>query len=415
MNPASPSPVRPRYLAWLAGFVFTGLAGVLAINIVVDPFGILGLVNVSGFNAEKTERFQGGARVERSLRLWLGRYDTIILGTSRAMYGLDPSRPALRPFRAYNAGLGGTSMSEVYRVGRFALEHQRARRMIVGLDLFMFNSRRGVRGDFAVSGFAGIPMPYVYAQSFLDYGSLSASFRTAIDNLMGKKSGERVNGHLDGSIRIRLRKNPRKPFEKFVIRPPRALRDYDYDRSSIFLLGDLLTRFADAGLTTYLFISPGHVRSIEALAASGLYDTFDQWKRDLAALVDQVNAGAVEARSVTLWDFSGYNSITTERVPARGEEGELTWFWDKSHYKPATGDMVVARMLNLDGNVARPPEDFGVQLSGATVDVALQLMRERRRAYCLNHPDEFGHVARTIERATAKRGTESRQSAAPAC
>ena len=407
MNPPSPSPVRPWYLVWLAGFMFTGLAAVLAINIVVDPSGTLGLVNVSGFNAEKTNRFHDGARVERSLRLWLDRYDTIILGTSRVVHGLDPSRPALRPFRAYNAGVGRASLTEVYQVGRFALEHQRATRMIVALDFSMFNSRRGVKGDFGASGFAGTPMPYVYAGSFLDYRSLRASFRTVVDNLMGKKSGQRVNGYLDRSIRIKDRKNPPKAFEKFVVRPE-DFRDYDYDPGSIFLLGDILTRFADAGLTTYLFISPVHVRKIESIVAAGLYDTFDQWKRDLAALVDQVNASAVEARLVTLWDFSGYNSITTERVPARDEASELTWYWDKSHYKPATGDMVVARILNLDGDVARPPEDFGVQLSGATVDIALQLMRERRRAYCLNHPDEFGHIARSMERTTAKCGKESR-------
>ncbi|MGY9054778.1 MAG: hypothetical protein ACKVGZ_04085, partial [Alphaproteobacteria bacterium] len=79
-----------RTFAILAGLFVLGAGG---LNAVVDPYGLYGWVELSGFNAKKAyahnhTRLAKQARAER-----IGA-KTVIIGNSRVDVGLDPSSSA---------------------------------------------------------------------------------------------------------------------------------------------------------------------------------------------------------------------------------------------------------------------------------------------------------------------------------
>ena len=65
-----------------------------------------------------------------------------------------------------------------------------------------------------------------------------------------------------------------------------------------------------------------------------------------------------------LWDFSGYNSLTTEDVPPDGDsETQMKWYWESSHYKKELGDLVLDRIFDYHHPERIVPDDFGVLLT----------------------------------------------------
>ena len=43
--------------------------------------------------------------------------------------------------------------------------------------------------------------------------------------------------------------------------------------------------------------------------------------------------------------LTGYNSFTTESVPAPGDKHtQVTWYWEPGHFRPSLGDAIIARI-----------------------------------------------------------------------
>jgi len=147
------------------------------------------------------------------------------------------------------------------------------------------------------------------------------------------------------------------------------------------------------GVSVYLFISPVHARQLEAIEQLGLFPTFERWKRDVVAVVEEVNRGlAPSHKPVAIWDFTGYNSITTEAVPAAGEGKATKWFWESSHYKREVGDMVLLRMLHPNSSATSVPAGFGVMLASETLEAHFEGIRLAARRYRETYPYEVADV-----------------------
>ena len=131
----------------------------------------------------------------------------------------------------------------------------------------------------------------------------------------------------------------------------------------------------------------------------GLYPVYERWLSDLAAAVDSANASPEVRRPVRLWDFSGYNSITTEDVPDHGDGTvRMDWYWDSAHYTPAAGELVLARMI---GDVVSVPRDFGERLNTKTIPNLFAQEQRLRTRYSTLHPEEIADVKHLV-RATAE-------------
>ena len=111
----------------------------------------------------------------------------------------------------------------------------------------------------------------------------------------------------------------------------------------------------DAIDTASLFVHPSHAWEREIWRHIGIEPVQEEWLRRLTARV----ARADPAR-VALWDFGGYNCITTERVPVAGA---MRWYDDVGHYRQdRVGPLILRRMIGGEAPAPGAPcpgEDFG--------------------------------------------------------
>ena len=108
-------PAATRY-CWIAATTAALLvAAVVAVNLVVDPFGVYRLVVLEGVNAYKPA-VPTRVRLVKAYEVRRLRPRGIILGTSRSHVGLRPSHdgwdPAARP--VYNLAFDGATTKEMY-------------------------------------------------------------------------------------------------------------------------------------------------------------------------------------------------------------------------------------------------------------------------------------------------------------
>ena len=130
---------------------------------------------------------------------------------------------------------------------------------------------------------------------------------------------------------------------------------------------------------------------------AGLWNAFEDWKRKLAQIVDEDAAASGSAQPFVLWDFSGYNSITTEAVPAQGDlRSEMRWYWEAGHFKKESGDLVLDRVLDHHDPQRTMPQDFGTLLTAASVEAHLTHIRADRERYATSNAGELAYLDRII-------------------
>lgn len=371
-------------------FLLTLLAGVLVVlalgagfNFMVDPYASFRWSDIKGFNDQKTLRRDGG-RVNKALILGHTKFDVLFYGTSRGEMGFDPSSPALSGAFAFNASLSDSNMAELARAAQYAARHQSPKLVVVGLDLMMFGTRTATGGDFERSGFAGASPWPVYARRLLSLQAFDDSGWVLFSSVKGLRQSFAKDGSYD--IGARKKSFDHRAEMDSAIRSQLAPTTMDktyagfrYVPERMEDLKRLLAAFDPAKTRVVLALTPIHAKVLEAKAAAGLMPVWEQWKRDLAATV----AGS----KAELWDFSGYNPITSEDIP-RDPVTRMRWYWDGSHFTKAAGTLMLDRVLNAKGD-----ESFGIRLSPDNVESVIARIRAERAAYAASHAGEVAEVA----------------------
>ena len=127
------------------------------------------------------------------------------------------------------------------------------------------------------------------------------------------------------------------------------------------------------------FIPPEHAALLVAIDRKGLWPLYQAWERRLVEV-------SAEAR-VPLWDFSGYNAMTTTPLA----DGYRTHF-DDSHFRPEVGRVMLARMGG-----AAALADFGVLLMPATIERHLGDLEAGRIAYRESHAADVARVEAVVD------------------
>jgi hypothetical protein len=176
---------------------------------------------------------------------------------------------------------------------------------------------------------------------------------------------------------------------------PKTYAAFEYDHDRIGQLKKLLADLRDEVCAIRLYVSPIHARQILSLQALGLLDTYWEWKRDLAKIVAEINIDQLGNKQVELWDFGGFNSITTEAVPVKGSNKKMNWYWDSSHFTSQTGDMIFCRIFCRDKTCKScGPRDFGVLLTPLQVDTVIAADTLRCDRFRQENPDDGAEVVR---------------------
>ncbi len=143
----------------------------------------------------------------------------------------------------------------------------------------------------------------------------------------------------------------------------------------------------------YVYLSPIHARLYETLRIAGQWCMLEKTKREIVYIVDSLSKQYSKPR-FPVWDFSGYNSITTEDVPDAGDTNRIMkWYWEDSHYTEKAARLVLQTIFN--GEVVR--EDFGVMLSPANIESHLDYIRQGHDDYARSHSDDVKELLSIYE------------------
>lgn len=362
-----------RFLTITAIFL-TMIAG---FNGFFDPYEVLGTPTIKGLNQVKREK-DIQVRLFKAVAVNRIEAKSLFLGSSRTEFGLDTHHPALilqQP--GYNLAITGGNMYEVRRYFDHAIATQpEVKEIILGIDFFMFNQFRENTPDFKEQRletrnlFGG------------DLFEMLLSKQAVISSLKTlKNSFLRPNN--PGFFYEDGRRNPESTIEQVYFNQgtiPRfrmVLRDFlvrpdmygTYQLSPDYLedLQAIITTSQQRGIRLYLFISPSHAMQWEAIRVAGLWSEFEDWKRAIVNLSP-------------IWDFSGYNTMTTEAIA-----NPMQYYIESSHYRKELGDLVLNRILDYQPETV--PSDFGLLLTPTNLETHLEQIRRDRERWAKENPE----------------------------
>jgi hypothetical protein len=396
-----------RYLwAWFASTVAL-LGAVVAINLVVDPYGLFRIIDVAGLNRVKSQASERGplfkhTGVERMHPRGL------VLGNSRAEIGFDPESPAwpawARP--AFNLALPGAGISAVAGDFDRALRGVTPKLVVVGLDFVDFRVDPTSDDTFKALA-ANDPLLEVRERA-----SALITMSALVDSLATVKAQHEPypTSLTDAGF------NPKRDyvgiarregyFALFRQRDQENARTYLRGPKSIFQAGgrsapgfdavDRIIALARArGITLRFVIYPYHAHTLTLFHLTGLWPAYEDWKRELVRRVDAAHG----TMDVELWDFTGFSPYTSESVPPPGDTGtELRWYWEAGHFKKSLGDLLLANMLDaqIDG------ERWGRRLTGRDFEDDLREQRTARDHYERSHPEDVAGLTALVAAAARR-------------
>lgn len=392
-----------RYLIAQVLILLATLTVVGSFNFIVDPYSIYNAVSRPGFNAVKPEVTKH-LRMAKAKSVTWANPDVLILGSSTAETGLDPG--GLRATRsAYNLGLSGANIYEVRRYYQHARSSAQIKRVVLVVDLFMFNANLPNRPDFDEQllnvNADGTPNRKISKLNLATLFSLD-TFRASLATLQGQSQPNAFlpNGQLEWNYRNGYIqkvgyggafRNAETFIREGSFLPPPA-RAFSFKNrngyDSIAALAQIMEMAGQDGAALTVIISPSHAHLLESMQQLELWDVFEDWKRQIVLAANTRPAG-----EVTVLDFSGYNHVTTEAVPAVDDlTSVMRHYWDDFHFKKEVGDWILA---HVDGRSAAEGT-FGVILTTANIESHLAQIRKERDQWRASHADDIANIARNI-------------------
>lgn len=337
-------------------------------------------MHIQGFNQQK-EGVRSKIRLVKALELPLRKPQTILMGSSRVHDAMNPDHPLLQEYApAYNLAVDMNRIYETLLLLRHATENANIKRLVLGIDFFMFNGLQRKNEDFDESLIGR-------KTNITDYLSSTLLSRTAlIDSFKTIKQSHQQPDRLE------FLPNGYRPQAFFGLKNYPAIHYYT---NWIFLtptgngaryyaqmtlneqvfsdFDQLLALCKTKGIDVHLYVNPAHAHlDGEGIRALGKWEMFENWKRRITTIS--------ASHHIPLWDFSGYSSVTTEKVSS-----PMSYYWDSSHFTEAVGGWILGRIFGQ--NIGIPP-DFGVLLTLDNIEPHLQSIRDSRDKYIAENRQE---------------------------
>lgn len=400
-----------RFVAGVGVSAGVVLAAVAAANAIIDPYGIFGLGERLGLRLKKPEVELYRAMYE-ARQAKVAAPKAIVIGTSRSDAGFDPGHPVFGGVPAYNLATPGQPMPETAAMFEVA---DQAQRVFFGLDFFVFNCRRFDKADLDRIHLGVLQR----TKLLLSLTTLGSSAKTLTRQNIGKDGltawnqvGVRQETQQDyvvarGGHRVLTRMSEDDMYLRLNYAQPFGVDCGDKGRSNpMGSYRDILKLAYERGVDLRMAITPAHARQWETLRAAGLWQEWEQWKRTVLE-VNQSIAKQLGREAFPIWDFSGYNAITTEPFPAEGDtQTVMRWYWESSHFRKEAGDLVLQKVFAPDAaeTATQVPANFGVRLQPAMIDSHFAAVRLAREAWAANNAAEVQEIAAMADRAKAVMG-----------
>jgi len=359
----------------------------VTVNLIVDPYERFNLIKITNFNAKK---YNGGSRITKAIKVSKRSFDVLIMGTSRAEIAFSTSHASWKNSSVYNLSLNAAHMNEVSQVFNYTLVHNPPKVLFLSLDLLMFNQHDAPNDEFYQSLFSKKSKWTNTLQTLIGFNTLNQSRKTVRRNMKniasyyttsGQRIGERVFTDLIGP------QGQRKLFWRALENQyiSSTYKNFSYNHEQLSILRKLIKTCQKKNVKLYIIIPPIHALQLETLIQMGLWNIFEQWKRDLL--------NATEHTGSPIYDFTSWAGINAEKLPsAEDTEKRMHWYWEASHFKEETGNKVIRRVLDSEYD-----KKFGVRLTQKNIDSHLQQQRFMRSEYIRTHSDDIHDLWQLLE------------------
>lgn len=365
---------------WIGRFFLYSLILVLLtglFNYIVDPYGLYRIVEYKGFNQQK-EGLRNRIRYVKALEIALRQPKTILMGSSRVHDCINPANKFLANYQpVYNYSLDMARIKEIKLYLEHAILNSKIENLILGLDFFMFNKYEKLNFTFD-HNIVNKKISYfdLYFKPLFTMTSLDSSIRTIKVSYLQKNRKEFLpNGYRPGTSVFYGLKDYKKLHDNtnwiFLSSIPSKTLYYakmDVGNEAYSDFNDILLLCKQHKINVVLYISPAHANlDGEGIKAAGIYKKFEDWKRKITLIANDQN--------ITLWDFSGYNTITTEPVRT-----PMKYYWDSSHFTEEVGNFILERILSKDTD-PMIPQDFGVQITPSNIESHIKNIERSQYLY----------------------------------
>ncbi len=382
------------------------------VNFVIDPWGLNNLFRIPHVNSIKS-KMEGHAKLYKICAEKIIYPDAIILGSSRTQQGISTYHPGWGTSvdTVYNFAVDSASIHEISVLFHRALALRPLKKVVIGLDMFSFDVYRDDPID--LEALAACDDRIKYLKLFLTEEMTKDSYSSIAQNIYSQGPGTYIlpNGQTNPLfIADGLRRagghhkffllNERAYMKTGYLPPPRTQFGF-HDAGGHSTMNDLkeiIKTVRRDNIDLRLFISPVHARQLEVIRVLGLWQTFEQWKRELVELLAEDAAAHPSQLPIPLWDFGGYNSLTAENLPSLDDKTTpMRWYWESSHYKQAVGDFVLDRLFDYKSPDRHVPDDFGALINQKNVDAHLMRIRREYERYRATHGADIAEVEESYE------------------
>lgn len=392
------------YIKLTLGLISFVILLVISINRLMDPFALYDGPNLEGINTVKPY-FDRRLRMTKAKAVQHRMPEGILLGSSRGEIGLDPLHPGWTADKVYNLSIAASSIYESLRYFQHAHAIQPTQQVVLGLGLRQFKYSELMTEDFSEESLAvsvdGTIQTGNVLKDFLDTNASLKTLKYSVKTLRGQNEIPPYlsNGEYNPESLVGNMKGRREDFinnEEAYCKT--HFRDFSFsdsmrEDSTLSYFRRLLDIAYTDKVDLKILIYPSHARQWEMIdSCSGLWDTWEKWKQQLVT-INEEEAAKVGRQPFALWDFSGYNSYTSEEVPvAEDNETKMQWYWESSHFKKELGDRVLDRVFGYHESDREIAHDFGVPLSSKNIDNHLQNIRLAKKKWGESHPEDLKEI-----------------------
>lgn len=356
---------------------FISVTFIAGFNYIIDPYDI--------FNTNTLTKYSyNNYRITNALRLKFIKFNNIIIGTSRTRNAINPDNINFQG-KTYNLSMEGTNVYEIKQVFDFISENQNDLDTIVyGVDFLTFSDKRYPGEQFNESLYN--KKNYFYkaiTNNLLSLTTFKRSIESVFFNFNHIKSNY-IDGYIDQNTKNRG--NQKVAFEKILTNNflvnPETYGCYNYSEERLKLFDTILKTTTEKNINLKLFIPPLQYRQYMALYHLGLFDIYLKWIKDISQSVNQVN-NQYGTNLVELYDFSGINYITTEKIP-KNINHKMRYHFESSHYTSNTGDIILDRLYGKN--------TFGYKLNNIDINDYLHIKKEKILKFFDGENDTFKEI-----------------------